>query len=151
MKKLSAVAEITVSFSYTVPPKDRVQVKESRDAFEALITIWNDDVIAYQEAFVVLFLNRANVILGYRQVSSGGTSATVVDVKHIFGLAVKCNASSIILAHNHPSCNLQPSSVDVSLTKKIKQAGDLLDVVLLDHLIISPDRFYYSFADEGVL
>jgi DNA repair protein RadC len=83
-------------------------------------------------------------------ISEGGISGTVVDPKKIFKIALDNHASSIILGHNHPSGNLQPSDADHKITKKIKEAGMMLDVAVLDHLIIGDDR-YYSFADEGVL
>lgn len=151
MKKSSCVAEIRVSFSHKIPQKERIQIKSSQDAYKVLKDVWDSDLIAYQEAFLVLLLNRSNRVLGYRFISTGGVSSTIVDAKHIFGLAVKCNASNIILAHNHPSSNTKPSQADLNLTRKLKKAGNLLDVEVLDHLIITPDLYYYSFADEGVL
>ncbi len=81
-------------------------------------------------------------------ISSGGRAGTVVDAKLVFGRALELKASSIILAHNHPSTNLQPSQADIELTKKLYQAGKQLDLPLLDHLIIT-EQGYYSFADEG--
>jgi DNA repair protein RadC len=83
-------------------------------------------------------------------VSSGGVAGTVADPKLIFGVALKANACSVILVHNHPSDNLKPSNADKMLTEKIKQGGKLLDISVLDHLIISPEG-YYSFADEGLI
>jgi len=81
-------------------------------------------------------------------VSRGGTSGTVVDAKIIFAAAIKARADGIILAHNHPSGNLQPSQADLDLTRKLRQAGEVLDISILDHLILAPDSGYYSFADE---
>ena len=82
--------------------------------------------------------------------SKGGVSGTFVDAKLVFSVALKCNASSIIIAHNHPSSNLNPSEADKSLTKKLKSAGQFLDITLLDHLIITKDG-YYSFSDDGLM
>jgi DNA repair protein RadC len=96
-------------------------------------------------------LNKANKVLGYSKISSGGISGTLVDPKLIFQTALKANASSIILAHNHPSGNKQPSDADTRITKKCTGAGTLLDITVLDHLIITPDDLYYSYADEGTL
>lgn len=128
-----------------------MQVTSSQDVFNILMAIWEQDLIAYREAFVVLLLNRANKAMGYRWISHGGTSGTVVDVRHIFALALKCNATSVIIAHNHPSGNLQPSQADIDLTRKIKQGGELIDILVLDHIIVTPDHRYFSFADEGLL
>jgi DNA repair protein RadC len=102
------------------------------------------------EEFFCIFLNRANKVLKVDQISKGGVSGTVTDVRIIFKNAVLLTASGVIVAHNHPSGNLNPSESDVKITRKIKEAGDILDVQLLDHLIIH-DSDYYSFADNGML
>ena len=98
----------------------------------------------------VLFLNRANKALGFYEASTGGSTATVVDSKLVFIAALKAHACGIIISHNHPSGNLTPSNEDLQLTSKLKQAGTLLDIKLLDHVIFSSEGFY-SFADEGLL
>ncbi len=98
----------------------------------------------------VLLLNRANKVLGVYEVSTGGISGTVADPRLIFVAALKANACSLIISHNHPSGNLKPSRHDEELTAKIKQAGEFLDIKLLDHLIVTPEA-YYSFGDEGIL
>ena len=97
-----------------------------------------------------MLLNRANLVLGIVTVSSGGVAGTVADPKMIFGVALKANCSSVLLAHNHPSSNLTPSEADIRLTRKLKEAGKVLDLPVLDHLILTRDGFY-SFADEGML
>jgi DNA repair protein RadC len=102
------------------------------------------------EEFWVLLLNRANRLVKKKKISEGGVSGTVADPKIIFKLAVEELASGIIVAHNHPSGNPKPSESDITLTKKIKEAGKLLDISLLDHLIIARDK-YFSFADEGLI
>jgi DNA repair protein RadC len=102
------------------------------------------------EEFWVLLLNRANRLMKKKRISEGGVSGTVADPKIIFKLAVDELASAIIVVHNHPSGNIKPSESDISLTKKIKEAGKLLDISLLDHLIIARDK-YFSFADEGLI
>jgi DNA repair protein RadC len=102
------------------------------------------------EEFWVILLNRANVIMKKIPVSIGGVAGTVADPKIIFKHAIEHLASALILVHNHPSGNLKPSAADISLTKKVKEAGALLDLPVLDHLIFA-DQAYYSFADEGVL
>lgn len=142
------VTEIKVSYSNTNP--DRVQVTNSQKIFEVIMKHWDLDILEYQEQMKVILLNRANIILGIYEMSKGGISGTVVDIRIILGVALKCNASAIILVHNHPSGKLVPSEPDKAITKRLKEACNLLEVYLLDHLIIS--RFgYYSFADEGTL
>ncbi len=142
------VAEIKVSYSNTNP--DRVQVTNSQKMFEVIMKHWDLDILEYQEQMKVILLNRANIVLGIYEMSKGGTSGTVVDIRIILGVALKCNASAIILVHNHPSGKLVPSEPDKAITKRLKEACNLLEVYLLDHLIIS--KFgYYSFADEGTL
>ena len=102
------------------------------------------------EEFWILLLNRANQVIRQENISIGGVAGTIVDAKVIFKKALDFSASYIILCHNHPSGNLRPSHADVTTTKKLKDAGTLLDIKVLDHLIIS-DRGYFSFADEGMM
>lgn len=126
---------------------ERPVVRCSRDAYLAIAPALMDH---QHEEFWLLLLNKANKITGKVKMSSGGTDATVVDLKMIFRKAIEGQASAIIVCHNHPSGQLRPSQADLDLTKKIKASGQLLSVPLLDHLIIG-DGGYYSFADEGVL
>tara|TARA_R110002072_G_scaffold229299_1_gene386545 strand:- start:18304 stop:18597 length:294 start_codon:yes stop_codon:yes gene_type:complete len=97
-----------------------------------------------------MLLSRATRVLGIVTISSGGNAGTVVDVKLVYAAAIKSNSSSVILAHNHPSRNLTPSEQDKRLTQWIKQAGLILDIPVLDHVIMIAEG-YYSFADEGEL
>ena len=108
------------------------------------------DVIDCQEEFKILMLNRSHEVLGIYPQSKGGLTGTAVDVKLIFSVALKCLASTIILAHNHPTGGLEPSHADIVLTKKIQQAGKLLDIIVADHLIVTRQG-YYSFADQGTM
>ena len=127
--------------------KDRPQVKSSKDAFNVLAPLLVD---LGREEFWILLLNRANKVLSREQISSGGVSGTVVDAKVVFQKSIEGQASSLILCHNHPSGNLQPSQADIDLTRKLKKAGEMLDISILDHLIIAETGFY-SFADEGII
>lgn len=104
----------------------------------------------HKEKFLVLFLNHANIKIKVEQISMGGSNATVVEVKEIVKRALDCKAAKVIIAHNHPSGNLEPSSHDIELTRKLRSALLLFDIPLLDHLIIGIDQ-YYSFADEGLM
>jgi DNA repair protein RadC len=112
---------------------------------------WNKNTIEHVEEFKVIFLNRSNLLLGIANLSVGGTIGSLVDVKVILQYAIKVNASGIIVSHNYPSGNSNPSESDIVLTRKIKEAVRLLDLNLLDHLIISPIEGYFSFADDGVV
>ncbi len=102
------------------------------------------------EEFWVLFLNNSNLVLGKYKTSSGGMTGTVVDIRLIYKKALEVGAVGIVLAHNHPSGTLRPSDADLSITKRIKAAGETLDIKVLDHLIVT-QHAYYSFADEGML
>jgi DNA repair protein RadC len=122
-------------------------VKSSKDAFLALSSVFSD---LPHEEFWVLLLNRANFIMSKQFISKGGQAGTVVDPKIIFKVALEHNAASLIVAHNHPSGNLKPSEADITLTKKLKQAGLMLDLPVYDHLIIT-DNGFLSMADEGLM
>lgn len=102
------------------------------------------------EEFWVMLLNRANVVMRTVSISRGGVAGTVADPKLIFKEALEQLASSIVLVHNHPSGNRNPSAADIALTRKLKEAGQLLDLPILDHLIFT-DQGYHSFADEGMM
>ena len=130
----------------TESPK-REKVITSKDIFEIFRPEFLD---LPHEEFHVLLLNRTNLLIRKENVSKGGISGTVVDPKIVFKLALSYQASSIVLCHNHPSGNLKPSTEDISLTKKIKEAGRFLEIPILDHVIIS-DNGYFSFADEGMM
>ena len=137
-----------IKVSYTSGNRDKVKITNSKDSYELLLSCWSQKTIELQEEFKVLLLNRNHQVLGIYPLSKGGVSGTVVDAKLVFSVALKCNASSIVIAHNHPSGNLKPSEADLRLTKKIKEAGNYLDVKVLDHIILSREG-YYSFADES--
>jgi len=119
----------------------------SKDALNIFQPLLGD--LAHEE-FWILFLNRANFILGKSQVSKGGMSGTIADPRMIFKAALNHKASSIILCHNHPSGNTKPSEADIRLTKNLAESGKLLEISVLDHLIVTQNGFY-SFADEGLL
>lgn len=124
----------------------RVKITGSQTVFDEIYPNLGD---LNHEEFWVVFLNRANEVIGKQNISKGGVSGTVVDPKVVFKQAVQFPASAIILAHNHPSGNLKPSQADHQLTKKLKEAGKALDIPVLDHLIIG-ERDYFSFVDESV-
>jgi len=141
--------EITLNISYSdkVKKSELHTISNSQGCVDILRPLF-DNSIDWREEMVMLCLNRANKVIAYYRVSVGGTSGTVCDPKIIFSVALNCLCSSIILCHNHPSGNLQPSEADNQITQKIKDAGKLLDIRVLDHIIITDDG-YYSYADEG--
>lgn len=130
-----------------VEQNDKPKIASSRDAYEHLK---GDLMDLSREEFWILLLNRAHRIIKKKRVSEGGVSGTVADPRVIYKIALEDLASGVIVAHNHPSGNLQPSQSDIDLTKKLKEAGKFLEVQLLDHLIVAGNK-YYSFADEGIL
>jgi DNA repair protein RadC len=147
----TTIAEVSLIYRSKVKASDRPQIKCSQDAHKLFLESWNPDTLEHVEEFKILLMNRSNAVLGIMDVSKGGISGTVTDVRVILQAAIKANASGIIVAHNHPSGNLNPSESDVKLTQKIKEAGNLVDIQLLDHLILTIDDSYYSFADNGLL
>lgn len=147
MKTNNTIAEVQITYAPT--KRKRVQITCSKDAEKCFRSFWNE-YISYKESMYILLLNRANVVLGYHLLSLGGTVGTIADVRIMMQLLIKSNAHGFILAHNHPSGNTKPSTEDFKLTKKVKEATELFDVKLLDHLIIASGSFL-SMADEGLI
>ena len=143
------VSELKISYNPKTRPSDRPSISSSRQAWELFFKEW--DSPAYFESFKVMTLNRANKVLGVALISRGGLSGTVADPKIILQYALLSNASGIILAHNHPSGNMQPSEADIRLTRKIKDACTSLEISCLDHLILCSEEKYFSFEDEGIM
>lgn len=127
--------------------REKPIIRTSRDSFDY---IYPEIADLKHEEFFMLYLNRRNQVIGSKNISSGGVTGTVADTKIILKHALELLASGIVAIHNHPSGNLQPSEADKKLTRKIKEAASLMDIVLIDHLIIG-DKTYLSFADEGLL
>lgn len=144
------VAEVKISYQPKVKACNRPKVCNSKDAFHLLTRLWDVETLEFVESFKIILLNRANRVLGVSQIGVGGTSAVIVDPKLVFVTALKANAHSMILAHNHPSGELIPSEPDRKITRKLVEIGRILDIAILDHLIVTPDS-YFSFADEGEL
>jgi len=126
------------------------EAKSSKSSYDIFMACWNLDTIQYEERFAVMYLNRANRVLGIHHHAVGGIAGIVVDVKQVLGIALKCNASAFILCHNHAGGVLKPSEADLHLTAKFRKAAKVMDLVLLDHLIITLEG-YYSFVDEGLV
>lgn len=146
---LEGVSEIEISYKPAIGPKP--EVTSSSDAYLILKEHYPESQIALKEYFVVMYLNQANRVIGVQKLSEGGLTSAVADVRLLFGTALKILATGIVISHNHPSGNTRPSLQDRNLTKQVKEAGKLLDIKLLDHLIITPDDQYISMADNGDL
>lgn len=144
------VAEVELVYKTKVKASERPQIRSSKDCYNILKQAWDENKIDMLEEFKVLFLNRANKAIGIYEVSAGGISSTIVDVRLVLAAALKSLAVTIILSHNHPSGNLIPSAADEQLTYKIKEVAKFHDIKVADHLIITSEG-YYSFADEGIL
>lgn len=142
------ISEIQLKYSASKSP--RVKITRSDDAYNCLKVHWNVDTIELQEEFRMLLLNRANEVLGVHLLSKGGITGTLVDLRLLFAVVLKSAACNIILAHNHPSGNLNPSEADKRLFRKISNAAELLDVQVLDNMIISKQG-YFSFTDKGII
>lgn len=125
----------------------KMKCTSSEDAYKYLKQFYSDDIEIFESSFI-LMLNRANVIIAYAKISQGGIIGTVIDAKIVGYYAMQSLASGIIIVHNHPSGNLQPSQADDNITQKIKNTLLIIETQLLDHLIITKDGFY-SYADAG--
>lgn len=148
ISELYKIAEIELVYRTKVKASQRPHITSSREAYQILMQCWDENKIEFVEQFKILLLNRGGKVLGIFEVSSGGVSGTVADPKLIFSAVLKANASSLILAHNHPSGNTKPSDADRNLTRKVKEGGKLLEITVLDHIIITTEG-YRSLADEG--
>lgn len=142
--------EFKISLKYKSKKTELKTISGTDDAAEVARMCFDADTMDWTESFIVIALNNANKVLGFYKVSSGGVTATIADPKVIFQFALLSNASHIIIAHNHPSGNLQPSNADKQITEKIANAAKLLDMRLLDHIIVT-DESYYSFEKAGLL
>jgi DNA repair protein RadC len=148
MRIQNAIGELKISYKTVAKPMGKVL--RSLDGYEFLRSVWDYDLMEYQEQFCLVCMSRSQHIIGYEFISTGGSAGTVVDPKMVFQAALLCNASCIMLAHNHPSGNLQPSDQDQRLTERLKRVGKDLDIPVIDHIIITKDS-YTSFADQGIL
>lgn len=146
----SSIPEIELLYNppHTIALSPKILDFES--AYHLFIEKWDIKKLEFIEQFKVLLLNRAHRVLGICTLSTGGLNSTVIDIRLLFAVALKSNASAIIIAHNHPSGETIPSKSDIEVTKRINEAGKILDIPLLDHLIISKQTFY-SFKNEGII
>lgn len=145
-----SVSEIQIHYTNKIKPSERPKVTGSLDGERILRPVF-EPFIEHHEAMYAMFLNRGNKVLGCMRIGVGGVAGVAADPKIIFQGALKAHASGIILGHNHPSGNQNPSQADIELTRKVREGARLIDMVLLDHLILLPGKGYFSFADEGML
>ena len=139
-----------IKLIYTSKGNTEKKVLNSQDATDIFREHFDAEQIDYRESFYSMYMNQANKVLGIQKISESGITSSLVDIRIIMQGALLCNAVSIIIAHNHPSGNLTPSREDINITQKIKEAGQLLNINLLDHCIITSIDSY-SFSDEGIL
>ncbi|MFH6989717.1 JAB domain-containing protein [Flavobacterium collinsii] len=143
-------SEIELIYKTKVKASQRPHIGSSCSVYKLALKIWDPGKIEFLEQFKVFLLDRSNKVLGIFEISSGGTTGACVDLRLLFAAALKTNATGIIIIHNHPSGKTLPSLADKLITKKIKEAGTILDIVLVDHLIITSES-YFSFADNAIL
>ena len=145
------VSEVQITYLNKISASDRLKVTKIDDCIRIFRSVsrYNANISLY-ECFYAMYLNRNNKVLSVMLISEGGTCGTVVDVKKILSPAILQNSSAIILSHNHPSGNTQPSEADINTTKKVVQAALLMDIKVIDHVILTEESFY-SFADEGLI
>ncbi|MDV4102696.1 DNA repair protein [Elizabethkingia anophelis] len=148
--KAIQIAEIEMGYRYNISPSLLPKILQESDAYQQFLIHWNSHKLEFVEQFKIMLLNQNGRLLGVVDISTGGICGTMVDIRLIFAAALKCNAPRIILCHNHPSGNLNPSQEDLSITAKIKAAGELLNIHIDDHLIITSEG-YFSFNKEGIM
>lgn len=152
MKKKKSIqsiipAQVEIIYSNNLS-SEPMKITSSNDAFKLLQSIYNPKKVDYKEFFYVVLLNNAHFVLGVSNISIGNEKGTVVCIKEIFQLALLSNANKILISHNHPSGNLNPSEADNRITNQIRQACKFFDMELLDHIIFTSKGFY-SYADNG--
>jgi DNA repair protein RadC len=144
------ISEIKIKYNPVKLENGNVKIRSSEDAYNIILRSWNKGTIELQEEFKVMLLNNSNEVLGIYEMSRGGITSTVVDIKLLFAVVLKSCASAIITVHNHPSGKLMPSESDKVIFRKIRNSAKILDINYLDNLIISK-LGKYSFSDENIV
>jgi DNA repair protein RadC len=147
---LLTISEIEIRYNPKIPTLHKPQIKSSNDAFRQFILLLDEHAMNIKEEAAVLFLDRGNRVIGCYKISVGGITGTVVDIRIILGIALKCFATGIILAYTHASGELKPSKADMNLTDQLTLACKTMEITLHDHFIITTES-YYNFEDEGLL
>ncbi len=149
MEGMYKVCDVKLTYNTKVKSSERAVVRDSNSAYSLLMNhIYDSETIQYREYMKLILLNNAKRVLGIAHISEGGLDSTSADIRIIMQAAILGNASAMILSHNHPSGNKQPSNQDDLLTDRVKKAAKLFDIQLLDHIIVT-DSGYYSYLDEG--
>ena len=147
---LYQVAEVQLIYRNETLPENRIQVNSAETAYQVLKHNWDMNRIELVEQFKVLLLDHGNNCLGISEISTGSMHACLVDFRIVLATALKARASKLIPAHNHPSGSLKPSDADIKLTDRLIEAGMIIDIAVVDHLILTAHS-YYSFADNGLM
>jgi DNA repair protein RadC len=147
--EVNLFSEMIIDYRYK-ENAPKVVLKQSIETYSYLKSIWDDGSIEFKEEFKAVYMNRNNRVIGWVTIGVGGIAGVVADPKVIFANAITAGASGIIISHNHPSGNLEPSGSDLEITRKIVNGAKLLDMTVLDHMILSKYG-YFSFCDEGQL
>ena len=146
MKKY--IREVKISLQKSKTDIEQFKINSSRDSAEFFIKQFGETIDVF-ESVKIIFLDNSLKSLGWMQVSQGGLNQSIVDLRLIFASALNCLATSFIICHNHPSGNKNASAEDIKITEQLKEAGKLLNIRVIDHIIIFPDHSYYSFADDA--
>ncbi|MEO1099776.1 MAG: JAB domain-containing protein [Bacteroidota bacterium] len=148
--KFKDIPQIKIHYINPQPISERIQLNSSQDVYDAFISTWDMQQIEYREELKMLVLSRGNYVLGITSLSQGIHSGSLLSTRMLLQTALLTNANSIILAHNHPSGNIQPSQQDKKVIKRVKQACSLMEIHLLDNFILTTSD-YFSFAEHGLL
>ena len=143
------MAEISVSYKPSKAHKPII--KSSEDVYFHLLKFFPEDTIALHETFVVGYLNRANRLIGVYELSKGGITGTVADPRLVLSVALKTAATGVVLCHNHPSGNMDPSSDDIELTRRLRDAGQIMGIEIIDHVIVGLEGEAMSFRERGLI
>lgn len=149
MEGILKVCDVKLTYNTKVKSSERPVIVQAADVYKLLIDyVYDKDIIQYKECLKLILLNNAGKLLGVAHISEGGINETSADIRIIMQAAILGNASSIILAHNHPSGSLKPSAQDDLVTTNLRKAAKLFNITVLDHIIVT-DSGYYSYLDEG--
>ncbi len=144
------IPQVKLTYCSDVKASEKPKILQSSESADIFRASFEDGEIEFQEYFKIMYLDRGHKVNGIHTASIGGIETTIIDIKVIFTGALLAKASAIIVCHNHPSGDLRPSPQDDSITRRIAEAGEILSIKLLDHIIITEDG-YFSYADEGKL